>query len=325
VGKTLASAVRMWGRPLVPTRADENTGEERRVRIGKLGLLDTCQRLVAQVRSDDVPGLAAELAFRFFLAMFPFLILLTALGAFVATTLSIRDPSQQILEVLAKLMPPEATELVQPEIDRLTRTDQGGLISFGLLGTLWAAAGGFNATIKAMNRAYDVEETRPFWRRYLLALAMTILAGSFIVGAFVLLVVGQFVGGQIAAAFGLGGPYQSLVDLARLPAIVALLLVATAFIYWAAPNTDLRWKWVTPGSVLSVAGWLIVTALFAFYVSGLGWYAATYGALAGVVVLLLWFYLTGIILLLGAELNAVVDQATDADRAERKPNEKRRG
>ncbi|MDP8922889.1 MAG: YihY/virulence factor BrkB family protein [Chloroflexota bacterium] len=294
------------------------------MRVGKLSLLDVGKRLVAQVNSDDVFGLAAELAYRFFLAMFPFLIFLTALASFVATTFSVRDPSQQIVDLLARLMPPEATELIRPQIERTISTNQGGLMSFGILLTLWVAAGGFNAVIKAMNRAYDVEESRPFWKKYLLALGMTLLAGTFIVGAFVLLVVGQVFGRQIAEALGLGGTYQAVVGLARWPAVVALLVVATAFIYWAAPNMDLPWKWITPGSVLFVVGWLVATALFTFYVSNFGSYAATYGALAGVVVLLLWFYLTGIILLVGAELNAIVDQAMEPEKVERKRGEKRR-
>ncbi|MGH2370832.1 MAG: YihY/virulence factor BrkB family protein, partial [Chloroflexota bacterium] len=205
----------------------------------------------------------------------------------------------------------QLTEPVRDELAAILETRQPGILSLGIVGTFWVATTGMSAIIMAMNRAYQVEETRPFWKRYLLALGLTLLAGVALAGAFVLLVVGEFLGRQIAGALGLQTVYQVAVTLARWPVAIVLLLLAMAFLYRAAPNVDLPWKWVAPGAVVFTAGWVLVTVLLSVYIANFGSYNATYGTLGGVVALLIWFYLTGFILLLGAELNAFLDEQAD--------------
>ena len=168
--------------------------------------------------------------------------------------------------------------------------------------------------MKAMNRAYDVKETRAFWKKYPLSIGLTLLAGSFAISAFILLVGGQLAGEKIAGALGIEGIFATLVNFARWPLVVALLLVAMAFVYWAAPNIELPFKWITPGAVLFTVVWIAATSVFGLYVANFSAYDATYGTLGSVVVLLLWFYLTGFIMLVGAELNAVVDGQIDPVR-----------
>jgi membrane protein len=280
---------------------------------GRIRVVDVSKEWVRRVVRDDVSGLAAELAYWFFLSLFPFFIFLAALGGFVATILDVRDPTQQIVDLLGTTMPPDATRLVRPQIEHVVGTRNPGLLSLGILGAIWSATGWATATIKAMNRAYAVQETRPFWRRYLLAFGLMLLTGSVLVGAFVLFVAGRVFGQQIAAAVELEGAFRIVVDLARWPAAVILLLLGSASLYWAAPNRDLRLRWITPGAVLFAAGWLVATYLFTQYVAVFGSYNATYGTLGGVAVLLVWFYLTAFILLAGAELNAVIDEQSEVE------------
>jgi membrane protein len=283
------------------------------MRLGRFQPVDTGKQLVQQVIEDDVSGLAAELAYRFFLALFPFFIFLAALGGFVAFLFDVPNPTQQIVQLLGETLPPTAAELVRGQLEAMVGTRHPGLLSIGILGAIWVATGGTNALIKAMNRAYDVGETRPFWKKYLLAIGLTLLAGSVLIGAFVLFVVGEIYGRQLAAAMGLTGAFETALGLGRWVAIAALLLLAAVVLYRAAPNMDLELKWITPGAIVFVVGWLVATYLFALYVANFGSYNATYGTLAGVAVLLVWFYLIAFILLVGAELNAILDRRMDPD------------
>lgn len=279
-------------------------------------LLHTVRQCVVQIGRDDVFGLSAELAYRFFLSLFPFFIFLAALGSFIAVAFRVQDPTQQMVDLLGTTLPPEVTGLIRAQLQQIVDGRDPRLLSLGMLAAIVVATSGVNATVKAMNRAYDVPETRPFWKRYLLALGLMLLTGTVLVGAFVLFVAGQILGAQVATAFGLQGPFWTAVSYARWPAIVLLLFVGAVLLYWAAPNIHLRLVWITPGAVLFVAGWLLTTYLFTLYVGNFASYTATYGALGGVVVLLVWFYLTAFVLLVGAELNAVIDAQVDPDTIE---------
>ena len=284
------------------------------MRLGRIHVVDVGREWAKRVVRDDVFGLAAELAYWFFLSLFPFFIFLAALGGFVAAVLDVGDPTQQIIDLLGTTMPPDATRLVRPQIEHVVGARNPGLLSLGILGAIWTATGWASAIIKAMNRAYAVQETRPFWQRYLLAFGLMLLTSSVLVGAFVLFVAGQVFGGQVAAAVGLEGVVQIVVDLIRWPAAATLLLLGSAFLYGTAPNVDLGLRWITPGAVLFAVAWLVATYLFTQYVVIVGSYNATYGTLGGVAVLLVWFYLTAFILLAGAELNAVIDEQLEPEK-----------
>ena len=164
------------------------------------------------------------------------------------------------------------------------------------------------------NRVYGVKETRPIWKRYLLAIGLTVLGGSLLIAAFVLAVLGEVFGRKLAGEIGLEGSAAAVLKLARWPVVILLSMVATAFLYWAAPNLKLPFKWISTGAVLFSVGWVVVSFFFALYVSHLGSYNATYGTLGTVVILLTWFYLTGFILLLGAELNSVLAEETAPEK-----------
>ena len=176
------------------------------------------------------------------------------------------------------------------------------------MGTLWAASSGVGSLMKAMNRAYGVRETRPALERYALALGLTAFAGLMIVAAFLVLVVWQASGTKIADKMGLGGVAAALLPLARWPVAIVVIPLASGIVYRVAPNARLSFRRILPGTVLFTAVWLVATDLFGLYVSHFASYNSTYGTLGGVVILLVWFYLTAFILLVGAELNAVLEQ-----------------
>ena len=269
-------------------------------------MLTVGKRLMTEVKYDDVSGLAAELSYRFLLALFPLFIFIAALSGFITDILSIKNPSGEILQRIGDTLPADAASVLEGQLATLFEEQQGGLLSFGIVTALWAASGGMKSTMKAMNRAYDVDETRPFFKKTALAIGLTLFTGIFFVGAFALAVVGGAVAGAIADASGVGGLVQVLFQLVRFVGAVVCIGVAAAFLYWAAPNTSIPFRWISPGSIMFVIVWLLATVGFGFYVANFGSYNATYGALGGVVVLLLWFYITAFILLAGAELNALL-------------------
>ena len=174
------------------------------MRSAGIQLAEVGRQWIEQIVRDDVLGLSAELAYRFFLALFPFFIFLTALGGVIASMVGVQDPTRHFIDLLGTIMPSEAARLVRPEIEHVVQAQRPGILSLGIVAAIFFATGGTNATIKAMNRAYDVEETRPFWKTYLLAVGLTLLAGSGLVAAFVILVLGQFFGRQLMATLGLG-------------------------------------------------------------------------------------------------------------------------
>lgn len=267
-------------------------------------------QIYRQADHDDLLGMASELAFQFFLALFPFMIFLASLGAFLATLLPVQDPTAAILASLGGALPRDASQLVSEELDRVIGERSAGLLSFGILGAVFFASGGVRALSSAMNRAYSVRETRPLWRQFAVALGLTLLAGGAILLAFTLFVVGELAGTALAAGVGLAGPFAEVVAWVRLPATIALLLLAVAALYRVAPNVQVPWRRSLPGAALFVFCWLAMTWVFGAYVANFGSYARTYGTLAGVVVLLMWFYLTSVLLLIGASLTEVLDRAS---------------
>jgi membrane protein len=279
-----------------------------RINIPDEGPLGVGKQLVKEVSDDDVGGLAAALAYRFFLALFPFFIFIAALAGFVTHLLDIQNPTDRIINTIGDTLPSDVTSVLRTQLEGVINSRNAALLSVGLLGTLWAASSGVNSVMKAMNRAYDVKETRPVWERYLMAIGLTLFAGFLIVASFLLLIVWQTSGTKIADKIGLGGAAATLFPLMRWPLSVLLIFFASGILYRVAPNTRLTLRRVLPGAVLFTAVWLIATYVFGVYVAHYASYNSTYGALGGVVILLVWFYLTAFILLVGGELNAVLEK-----------------
>ncbi|HXG36179.1 MAG TPA: YihY/virulence factor BrkB family protein [Dehalococcoidia bacterium] len=283
----------------------EATGKRQKLAQLKGQVQKRVAPVAKKVSEDDIGGLAAEMTYRFFLALFPFLIFATALSGFISDAIGVEDPSRQVVDDIGDRLPADAASVLEKQLDQILESRNIGLLSFGAIASLWSASSAMNAVIKAMNRIHNVQRQRPLWRRYLLALGMTLLAATSLITATLLLIIGASFGNEIAEALGLGGTGVILLRIARWAAAVSFVMIAVAFIYWATPAKRMRLAWITPGSVLFTAAWFITSMALAFYVANFASYNVSYGSLGGVIVLLLWLYLTNYILLLGAEVNAI--------------------
>jgi len=278
------------------------------VKLGPINVVPAGKQLLARIQKDNVSDVAAELAYWFFLALFPFLIFVTALSGSLASTLGFPSATGAIVGLLSQVMPASAAAVIGPQVAAVVQNRSAGLLSLGIVGAIWAASGGIMAIIRATNAAYEVKETRSFLKLRGLAIGLTVLAGLLVVAAFTLFFVGELLGSRIAAAIGVTGPYQVLVSILYWAGAFVLVFLAVAFLYWKAPNVRTPFRWTLPGALFSSVAWIIATWVFALYVRHFGSYNATYGALGGLAIALLWFYLTGFVLILGAEINAVIDE-----------------
>lgn len=291
-------------------RLSERFARFRRLADVPLRIAERPLRFGQRIGRHDVPGLSAELAYRFFLALFPFVIFLAALGAFVARALGIADPSGEILRSFGAALPAEVATLVGDELRRIVERQDAGLLSFGALAALWIATGGTNAIFKALNRAYELRETRPFWRVYAMAIGLTLGGGTLIVIVFIALLGAQVAGADIAARLGLELLWRALLPV-RWALAVLVLTLGTATLYRLGTAVRPPWRAALPGGLLFAVAWLGFTFLFAWYVDTVADYGATYGALAGVAGLLAWLYVSAFVLLLGAELTASLFEPTE--------------
>ncbi|HYO44371.1 MAG TPA: YihY/virulence factor BrkB family protein [Candidatus Limnocylindrales bacterium] len=292
--------------------------------------LGFAKRLITQVMDDEVPDVAAGLAYRFLFAFFPFAIFLAALAAFVAPALGMGDPTNEILGGVSDNLPPDVAEQIRPQLEAVLGTTRPGLLSIGAALALWAATGGVGAVIKGMNKAYDVEETRGFVRRTAVALGLTILGSIGILTAFVTIVGGSAITEGMVAALGIGEGAWAAISIMRYPLVLVLVTIAVAVLFKLGPNVRVSFRWTLAGGTLFAVLWLLGTVLFGLYVANFGNYANTYGALGGVVVLMLWLYLTGLALLVAAEVTALLarerePQVLDARRKVLADHTARRG
>jgi membrane protein len=264
------------------------------------------KQLWKESNEDDISGLSAEMAYRLLLALFPFFIFLGAVGGFAADIAGAQNPTNDIMDWIGDALPTDARSVLQGQLHAILDSYDLRLLSFGAIGAAWGATAAMSTMIKGLNRAYDVEETRPFLKRTALQLGLTTLLVVFLLGSFVILLAGQLFASEIGSAFGLSGFAASAFALLRFPIVFVLLTAVMAFIYWAAPTVHFPFRWVSPGAVMFIVTWILATAAFSFYVSHFGSYQTTYGTLGGVIVLLAWLSLTSYLMLLGAELNAIL-------------------
>lgn len=259
---------------------------------------------LAGVKSDDVSSLAAGVAFKIFLSLFPSLLAGVAIWSLFATPADL----QGLFDQMAGVLPAAAIEFIQAPLTDLTTgegTGAGGIAIAGVLGGIWAATSAAVTLVRALNRAEDVEESRKPVRQRLVALAITTGLFVALLGLVVLLVMGRQLQETFVEPLLPGVGLAGLVTAARFGAAVLVLVTLFGFVYWVGPNRPRpAWRALAPGAVVGVAGWLALSGGFALYARTAGNYNATYGSLAGVIVTLLWLQLSMLTLLLGAELNA---------------------
>lgn len=266
------------------------------------------RRVIREVRDDDVLGRAAQLSFYFLLALFPLLLFLTALAGYVAESgTRMRD---KLLGYLSTLLPVSASELVYTTVDDISKAKGGGKLSFGILAALWASSNGMVALIKSLNVAYGVAEARPWWKQRLVSIGLTFALAVLIISALILLLTGEGIGETIAGNFGLGYAFTITWKILQWPLVLAFALLSFNIAYYFAPNLNDRvWKWLTPGAVVGVVLWLLVSFAFRGYLRLFDNFSVTYGSLGAVIILMLWFYFTGVAILIGGEVNSEIAAA----------------
>jgi membrane protein len=282
---------------------------------------ELARRTYRELLADNCLGLAAQLAYYFFLALFPALLFLVAIVSFVP----IAGLLDAITGNLARIAPGEVLSIVQDQILKIAHEKNGGLLTLGMLGTVWSTSSGLNAIIDTLNQAYDIQEARPWWKVKLIALALTISLAVFIVTSFALVLVGPAFAEKLAMRAHMGPAFTLAWTILQWPVIFVLVTLAIAMIYYYAPDAVQEWVWITPGSLLATTLWVAISLGFKFYVSHFASYNATYGAIGGVIVLMLWFYLSALAVLVGAELNAEIEHASPygKDPGEKAPDEKK--
>jgi len=261
-----------------------------------------------EILQDDVFGRAAQLSYYFLLALFPLLIFLTSIVGFVIGTEA--GLQQNLFRYLSQVMPPAAFQLLDSTMQEVAAASSGSKISFGILAALWAASNGMGAITEALNVAYDVKESRPWWKQRLIAIGLTIALSVLIITALVIVLSGGKIADSLAAIYALGSVFTLTWKILQWPIVLAAMLFAFAMIYYFAPDVrDQKWIWITPGAVLGVALWLLVSFGFRLYLNYFDSYSNTYGSLGAVIILMLWLYFTGAAVLIGGEVNSEIEHA----------------
>jgi membrane protein len=267
----------------------------------------TLKATVQEFVRDDALGLAAQLAFYLILAIFPFILFCVAiLDAFSSSSPQFVT---ELFDYLRRLLPPQVFKLIHAYTENTLRNGDTapGLLSFGILGTIWATSGAFAALINALNRAYDVQETRPFWKVRGIAILMTLGLSALILTGVLLLVAGPSIGRTIAEVFTLGDEFMVAWNLARWPAALLFMLTTVALLFYFAPDVNQPFRWITPGGFVGITLWILASVAFNLYLSSdFNTYDKTYGSLGTVIILLLYLYISSLMILFGATLNATL-------------------
>jgi membrane protein len=259
--------------------------------------------LYEEIQDDNVFNGAAALAYYLMLAIFPAAIFLLTLLPY----LPIPNLQQAIMDLLAQAMPGEASNLFAGVVQSITSEKRGGLLSFGLLFTLWSASNGLYAIMQQLNITYDVKEGRPFWKVRGTAVMLMLMFLLLIIGAFGLVVFGGMIQDWIASVLGNSQILLTIFALFRWIVIVLLLLMGFAITYYFGPDVEQKFRFITPGSITGATVLIAASLAFKLYIANFADYSATYGSLGAVIILMLWLYITGLVILIGSEVNALIE------------------
>ncbi len=279
------------------------------------------KRTLKETIADDCLGLAAQLAYYLFLALFPAILFLLALGSFFP----LQDLSGQITRTLQPIASQEIVALIADQMRRISESGDGGLLTFGVLAALWSSSAAMVAITSSLNAAYDIEEGRPWWKVRLIAIGLTIALAIFFLLSFTLVLVGPAVAEYLGQTLRMGAFVEWTWKILQWPVAFMLVSMAVTIVYYFAPDAEQDWVWITPGAVVATLLWLVASLAFKVYVSNFSDYNATYGTVGGVMVLLLWFYVSSLAILVGAEMNAEIEHASPYGKnpGEKVPGERR--
>jgi membrane protein len=271
---------------------------------------------------DNCLAMAAQLAYYFFFALFPALLFLVALASYFPLTTLIDD----VFRTMGGFMPPEALQLITDQMIKISGGEHTGLMTLGMLLAVSSSSAAMVAIIDTLNNAYDVQEGRPWWKVRLTAILLTVGVAIFILVSFALVLVGPTMATTLAESMNLGPVFEWTWKILQWPVLFALASLGIALIYYFAPDVEQEWVWLTPGSIFATTLWLAASLGFKYYVANWGNYTETYGLIGAVMILLLWFYISGLVILLGAEMNAEIEHASPhgKDPGEKVVGQKRR-
>jgi membrane protein len=288
----------------------------------RISVLQFLKELYREASDDNIFDGAAALGYYLMLAIFPAAIFLMALIPY----LPLAQVDRAIMDLLREALPPSAAEMFTGVVNEVVGKQSGGLVSFGLIGVFWATSSGMYAVMQQLNKTYDVHEGRSFLRARLIAIGMSLLFAVLVLGGFSLIVLGGQIQSWLGARFGMSSALLIFFATFRWVVIVLGLLLAFALIYYLAPDVKQRFKYITPGSVLGVILLMTASLGFAWYAQNFGNYSKTYGSVGAVIVLMLWLYIAGLTILIGSEINALLEHhaADGKEKGEREAGEKER-
>lgn len=289
-------------------RAHGHAGERPQAptRVPARAWLTVLKRTGKEFQADSLTDLAAALTYYGVLAIFPALIALVSILGLIG-----RSATQPMIQNLDQLAPWPARQIFSSAIANLQngRGTAGVLFIVGLAGAIWSASGYVAAFMRASNVVYDISEGRPAWKTIPIRVGVTVLLLILVTVSAVAVVVTGGLAGQVGKLLGIGGSAVTVWDIAKWPVLLVIVSLMFSLLYWAAPNVKQPgFRWLSPGGVFAVVLWVLASALFALYVSGFSSYNKTYGAIAGVVVFLVWLWISNVALLLGCELNAELER-----------------
>ncbi|MGD9849728.1 MAG: YihY/virulence factor BrkB family protein [Nitrospirales bacterium] len=263
------------------------------------------RRVAKASYEDDIFSYAAQLGFYFMLALFPALLGITALLGMLPPEVVVPT----LMPYAEKILPADSLSLVDQYVEQLGQAGGGGVFSMSLLGALWAASWGMMAIINSLNVVFRVQETRPLWKSFCIAILLTVGAAAFVMISLSLILAGKTLSQWVADTTGFDWWVNVIWSVLQWPVVIVLFLTAIDLIYKWAPNNLKDWQWVTPGSLLAVLLWILLSVGLKVLVENFINYHLVYGSITGVIILMMWLYLSGLSLLIGGELNAVLHKS----------------
>ncbi|EAC7886354.1 YihY/virulence factor BrkB family protein [Listeria monocytogenes] len=266
----------------------------------KNGIVQIGQAVSARVGRNDVSGNAAQLAYYMLFSIFPMLLIAATLLAYL------HIDKDSVFNMIKEFAPDQIMDFLEENLNNLLTQKNGGLLSIGIIATLWSASNGMNAVMKSLNKAYGVTNKRNYVVQRLLSMFFTLAMLATVGATLLLLVFGQQIGMFLINHLNFSEDFLSFWNNLRWTVTLIVIFVVFTFLYWVAPNRRSTLISVLPGALFSTIGWTVASLGFAYYVNNFGNYSATYGSIGVIIILMLWFYLTGIILMIGGELNATL-------------------
>ncbi len=260
------------------------------------------QGFIQKVTQADLSGMGAQLAYFFLLSLFPLLIFVMTLVPFLNL------PQEQVYTMMKELLPEQVYSLIGDTLKDVLENRNGGLLSVGILATLWSASNGVNALIKSLNQSYGKAETRPFIIARSMSVVFTLVLILLVVVALILPVFGSQIGHFLANTIGLGEQFGAIFDKFRILLPPLVIFCGLVFMYWLGPNVKMYLRSAIPGAIVSTVCWLVISYVFSIYINNFSNYSATYGSIGGIIILMLWLYITGMVLMIGGLVNAIMQE-----------------